>query len=49
MAMVAVENRVGQDLAAGKIVDFGCWMGTLGAHYPGLNVVVEGGTFSFSL
>ena len=45
--MAAVENRVGQVLAAEKIIDFGCWVGSLGAHYPGLKVVVEGGTFSF--
>ena len=47
MAMAAVENRVGQVLAAEKIIDFRCWVGTLGAHYPGLKVVVEGGTSSF--
>ena len=47
MTMAAVENRVGQVLAAEKIIDFGCWLGTLGAHYPGLKVVVERGTFSF--
>jgi len=45
--MAAVENRVGQVLAAEKIIDFGCWVGSLGAHYPGLNVVVKGVTFSF--
>jgi len=47
MAMAEVQNRVGQVLAAEKIIDFGCWVGTLGAHYPGLKVVVEGGTNSF--
>ena len=47
MAMAAVENRIGQVLAAEKIIDFGCWVGSLGAHYPGLNVVVKGVTFSF--
>ena len=35
MAMAAAENRVGQVLAAEKVIDFGCWVGTLGAHYPG--------------
>jgi len=49
MAMAAVENRIGQVLAADKIIDFECWVGTLGAHYTGLRVVVEGETFSFSL
>jgi len=33
--MAAVENRVGQVLAAEKIIDFGCWVGSLGAHYQG--------------
>ena len=47
MTMAAVENRVGQVLAAERIIEFGCWVGTLGAHYQGLKVVVEGGTFSF--
>jgi len=47
MAMAAVGNQIGRVLAVEKIIDFGCWVGTLGAHYPGLKVVVEGGTFSF--
>jgi len=47
MAMATVENRSGQILVALKIIDFGCWVGTLGAQYPGLRVVMEEGTFSF--
>ena len=34
MAMAAVENRTGQVLAAEKIIDFGCWVGTLGGTLP---------------
>jgi len=41
MAMATVENRSGQILVAVKIIDFGCWVGTLGAQYPGLRVVME--------
>jgi len=47
MGMAAVENRSGQILVAVKIIHFGCWVGTLGAQYPGLRVVMEEGTFSF--
>jgi hypothetical protein len=49
MAMAAVENLIGQVLAAEKIIDFGCWEGTLGAHFPGLRVVVGRGTFCFAV
>ena len=45
--MAAVENWVGQVLAAEKLIDFRSRVGTLGAHYPGLKVVVEGETSSF--
>ena len=31
MVMAAVGNRIGQVLVAVKIIDFGCWVGTLGA------------------
>jgi len=34
MAMAAVENRIGQVLAAENIIDFGCWVGTLGGTLP---------------
>jgi hypothetical protein len=47
--MAAVENRIGQVLAADKIIDFGCWEGTLGAHFPWLRVVVGRGTFCFAV
>jgi len=47
MVMAAVGNRVGQVLVADKIIDFGSWVVILGAHYPGLKVVVEGETSSF--
>ena len=46
-AMAAVENRVGQVLAAEKLFDFGSWVCTLGAHYPSLKVVVDWETSSF--
>ena len=41
MAMEAVENQIGRVLSIERIVDLGRWVGTLGARFPGLRVVVE--------
>jgi len=45
LEMVTVESRIGRVLAVGKRIDFGNWVGTLGAYYPWLKVVVRRGTF----
>ena len=41
MAKATVENRTGQVLGVESIIDFGYWVGTLWAHFPGLRVVVK--------